>query len=93
MCAALIGGMDRLKREYMNEAKRNGVKLKCYTGKERKISTSLGSVDFVVLFTDKVSHKARKDVLTAVRGKDVPVVMRHSSSVSTLRKCLDEATA
>ncbi len=33
MCAALVGGMDRLKRDYMNEAKKNGVKLKCYTGK------------------------------------------------------------
>jgi len=93
MCAALVGGMDRLKRDYMNEAKKNGVKLKCYTGKERKISGSLGSVDFVVLFTNKVSHKARKDVLGALRGKDVPVIMRHSCGVSSLRECLGEAKA
>lgn len=92
MCAALVGGMDRLKRDYMNEAKRNGVKLKCYTGKERKISGTLGKVDFVVMFTNKVSHKARKDVLSAVRGTDVPVIMRHSCGVSSLRDCLDEAT-
>lgn len=92
MCAALVGGMDRLKREYVDEAKRNGVKLKCYTGKERKISGTLGKVDFVVLFTNKVSHKAKKDVLAALRGKDVPILMRHSCGISTLRKCLDEAT-
>lgn len=91
MCAALIGGMDRLKREYMTEAKKNGVKLKHYTGKERKIGSSLGRVDFVVMFTNKVSHKARKDVLDAVRGTDVPVYMHHSCGISTLRKCLDEA--
>ena len=90
MCAALIGGMDRLKREYMTEAKKNGVKLKHFTGKERKISNALGNVDFVVLFTNKVSHKARKDVLDAVRGKDVPVYMHHSCGISTLRKCLNE---
>ena len=93
MCAALVGGMDRLKRDYMNEAKRNGVKLKCYTGKERKISKSLGKVDFVVLFTNKVSHKARKDVLSALQGTDTPVIMRHSCGISTLRKCLTEATS
>ncbi len=93
MCAAVVGGMDRLKRTYMNEAKKNGIKLKCYTGKERKISDTLGEVDFVVLFTNKVSHKARKDVLAAVRGKDVPVIMRHSCGVSALRKCIEEATA
>ena len=91
MCAALVGGMDRLKREYMSEAEKNGIKLKHFTGKERKISKSLGNVDFVVLFTNKVSHKARKDVLDAVRGRDVPVYMEHSCGVSTLRKCLDEA--
>ncbi|MDD3313710.1 DUF2325 domain-containing protein [Pseudodesulfovibrio sp.] len=93
MCAALIGGMDRLHRDYMNEAEKSGVKLKCFTGKERKISGSLGNVDFVVLFTNKVSHKARKDVLDAVRGRDIPVLMHHSCGVSSLRKCLDEATS
>jgi len=93
MCAALIGGMDRLHRDYMNEAEKNGVKLKCFTGKERKISGSLGNVDFVVLFTNKVSHKARRDVLDAVRGRDIPVLMHHSCGVSSLRKCLDEATS
>ncbi|MBG0788892.1 MAG: DUF2325 domain-containing protein [Desulfovibrionaceae bacterium] len=93
MCAALVGGMDRLKREYVTEAQKNGVKLKHFTGKERKIAKSLGNVDFVVLFTNKVSHKARKDVLDAVRGKDVPVYMEHSCGISTLRKCLGEAGA
>lgn len=93
MCAALIGGMDRLKRDYMNEAKKNGVKLKCFTGKERKISGSLGKVDFVVLFTNKVSHKARKDVLNSVKRKNIPVIQSHSCGVSSLRDCLDEATA
>jgi len=91
MCAALVGGMDRLKRDYMNEAKKNGVKLKCYTGKERKISGSLGKVDFVVLFTNKVSHKARKDVLTSLRGTDTPVIQCHSCGISSLRECLGEA--
>lgn len=91
MCAALVGGMDRLKREYMTEAKKSGVKLKHFTGKERTISSALGKVDFVVLFTNKVSHKARKEVLAAVRGTGVPVYMHHSCGISTLRKCLDNA--
>jgi len=91
MCAALIGGMDRLKREYINEAEKNGVKLKCFTGKERKISSSLGKVDFVVLFTNKVSHKARKDVMDAAKGLNVPIIQSHSCGVSSLREVLSEA--
>jgi len=93
MCAALVGGMDRLKRDYMNEAKKNGIKLKCYTGKERKISGTLGNVDFVVLFTNKVSHKARKDVVSAVRSRNVPLIQSHSCGVSSLKNCLEEAKA
>jgi len=93
MCAALVGGMDRLRRDYMNEAKKNGIKLKCYTGKERKISGSLGNVDFVVLFTNKVSHKARRDVLNSLKSKNIPVIQSHSCGVSSLRECLGEATS
>ncbi|MCJ2164338.1 MULTISPECIES: DUF2325 domain-containing protein [unclassified Pseudodesulfovibrio] len=90
MCAAIIGGMDRLKKEYLTEAKKNGIKIKHFTGKERKISKTLGNVDFVVMFTNKVSHKARTEVLDAVRGKGVPVYMHHSCGLSTLRKQLEE---
>jgi hypothetical protein len=90
MCAAIIGGMDRLKKEYLIEARKNGIKIKHFTGKERKISKTLGNVDFVVMFTNKVSHKARTEVLDAVRGKDVPVYMHHSCGLSTLRKQFEE---
>lgn len=94
MCAALIGGMDRLKRDYMNEAKRQGVKLKVFTGKERNISNHMGKVDFVVVFTNKVSHKARNEVVGALKNSDIPVVMQHSCGISSLRKCIaEQATA
>lgn len=91
MCAALIGGMDRLKREYIDEAKKNGIRLKVFTGKERAITQNVGGVDFVVLFTNKVSHKARRDVIAAVRKNNIPIFQHHSCGVSTLRKCLSEA--
>ncbi|WP_018124801.1 DUF2325 domain-containing protein [Desulfovibrio oxyclinae] len=90
MCAALIGGMDRLKREYMNEAKKQGVKLKFFTGKERNISGSVGGVDLVVMFTNKISHKARNEVMGVVKSREIPMVMHHSCGVSSLRRCLHE---
>lgn len=93
MCAALIGGMDRLKRDYIDEAKRHGVKLKCYTGKERSIGNTMGNVDFVVMFTNKVSHKAKRDIVKALKSKKTPVYMHHSCGVSTLRKCLGDVSS
>ncbi|XPV75922.1 MAG: DUF2325 domain-containing protein [Desulfovibrio sp.] len=88
MCAALIGGMDRLKRNYINEAKKAGIKLKCFTGKERSFDGKIGNVDFVVLFTNKVSHKARKEIMGQFKNTDTPVYMHHSCGISTLRECL-----
>ena len=91
MCAALVGGMDRLRREYMNEADRQDVTLKHFTGKERVIAKSIGKVDVVVLFTNKVSHKARKDVIKACKKDNIPVIQHHSCGLGSLRKCLDQA--
>ncbi|MBG0776252.1 MAG: DUF2325 domain-containing protein [Desulfovibrionaceae bacterium] len=91
MGAALIGGMDRLKREYINEARKAGVKLKVFTGKERGIGGRLGSVDFVVLFTDKISHSARREAEQAAKANAIPVYRFHSSGVSTLRECVQGA--
>ncbi len=60
MCVALIGGMDRLKRHYINEAKQFGVELKVFTKHKTGISSRIKNVDAVVIFTNKVSHRAKK---------------------------------
>lgn len=91
MCAAVIGGMDRLKRDYINAAKRQGIKLKVFTGKENKIAPKLGRADLVILFTNQLSHAARKDVVNYAKSNDIKVAMSHSCGVSSLRRCLEEA--
>jgi len=35
MCVAVIGGMDRLKKHYLEEAKKVGVQLKVFTKLEK----------------------------------------------------------
>lgn len=91
MCATLIGGMDRLKRDYINAAKGNGVSLKVFTGKENNIAGKLGAPDLLVIFTNKVSHTARREVMQYAKAKKIPVHMEHSCGVSTLRQCLANA--
>ncbi|MEF2144263.1 MAG: DUF2325 domain-containing protein [Desulfovibrionaceae bacterium] len=88
MCAALIGGMDRLKRDYINTAKADGVKLKVFTGKENKVSCQIGNCGLIIVFTNKVSHKARKDVAAHAKAKGIPMKMLHSCGISSLRDAL-----
>jgi hypothetical protein len=90
MCGALIGGMDRLKREYIDTAKRHGVRLKVFTGKENKIHGKLGQPNFLIMFTNKVSHEARRSVMSHARSQKIPVYMMHSCGVSSLDNCLKE---
>jgi hypothetical protein len=88
MCVALIGGMDRLKRHYINEAKRAGVELKVFNRPQALLSSRIRHADAVVIFTNKVSHRARKEAQSVMREQGVPVLMVHACGVCTLRDCL-----
>ena len=89
MCAALVGGMDRLRQEYIDTAKDMGVNLKVFTGQERSIRSQLGNPDMLIVFTGKVSHTAREAAVKHARACNIPLRMVHSSGVSSLRKCFD----
>lgn len=89
MCAALIGGMDRLKQDYMRTAKKAGVQLKIFTGQENRIGSQLGDSEMIIIFTNKISHRARNEALSLAKTRNIPVRMVHSCGVSSLRKCLN----
>ncbi len=88
MCVALIGGMDRLERNYISEAEKMGIDLKVYTKSETGIASKVRNVDAVVIFTNKVSHKAKKEVMNIAKLRNIPVFMYHSCGICTLRDCL-----
>ena len=90
MCAALVGGMDRLKQEYISTAKDMGINLKVFTGQERSIRGQLGNLDMMIVFTGKVSHAARVEAVKHARDNNIPLRMVHSSGVSSLRKCFED---
>lgn len=93
MCAALVGGMDRLRKEYIETAKGLGVDLKVFTGQERSIKNQLGDLDMMILFTGKVSHAARQEAVKHAKTRGIPIHMIHSSGVSALRKCFSGSRA
>jgi len=87
MSVALIGGMDRLKRHYMNEARQHKIALKVFTQQIPGMSSKIKNVDAIVLFTNKISHNAKKTVITAAKINRIPVYMYHTCGVCTLREC------
>lgn len=89
MCIAVIGGMNRLERHYQAEATRAGIDLKVFNSSEVKLAAKLKNVDALLIFTNKVSHRARKEALKAVKDRSIPVYQHHSCGVCTLRDCLN----
>jgi len=88
MCVALIGGMDRLERQYLEEAAKLGIDLRVFTRTEAGISSKIRNVDAMVIFTNKVSHQVKKQAVNMARSSDIPVFMHHSCGICTLRECL-----
>jgi hypothetical protein len=89
MCVAVIGGMDRLKKHYLEEAKKVGVQLKVFTKLEKDTAKKIGEVDAIVIFTNKVSHELKLTIKKAYPNKKCPHLMCHSCGVSSLIKCLE----
>lgn len=88
MCVALIGGMDRLKRDYESAAKKCGVRLRTFTGKESCLVDKMGTPDMTIVLTNMVSHNARAEVMQRSKSLGIPVRFLHACGVSSLRQCL-----
>lgn len=93
MCVTLIGGMDRLKQDYIAAAREGGATLKCISRNERNFSDKIGNPDAIIVFTNKVSHEARRKALEHARSRRIPIHMVHSCGVSSLRDCLSAQRA
>ena len=86
---ALIGGMDRLRRHYIEEAGKSGVNLRVFSQTEINIGLKIQKLDALVIFTNKISHQAKKEVMQVARVRNIPVLMSHSCGVCSLRECID----
>lgn len=89
MCIAVIGGMDRIERRYIDEASRLGISLKVFKGPENRLAAKIREVDALVIFTDRVSHRARTEAMRVARARNIPVRMSHSCGVCAFRSGLE----
>ena len=93
MCVTLIGGMDRLENDYIRAAQASGHTLRFISRNEKNFIEKIGNPDRLIVFTNKVSHEARRKAMLLARQKNIPLFMLHSCGVSTLRDCLQNAGA
>ncbi|MCT4686948.1 DUF2325 domain-containing protein [Vallitalea sp.] len=88
MSIVLIGGHDRMHREYKTVCKNAGHKLKVFTQMSGGLSKSIGTPDALLIFTSTVSHKMVKIANKEAKKKNIPVLRCHSSSIDALHNSI-----
>lgn len=90
MSIAILGGLDRLKRNYEKIGNELGFKMKFFSRRVPDMNKRLNSVNGIVLFTGTISHPMVKEVMRVAKHYNIPISRTHSSSVSKLKSCLRE---
>lgn len=89
MCVVLVGGIENLKKNYIDKAQRAGITLKVFTGHERQVGYRIGSPDAVIVLTKIVSHAAKTEVSQRANSMGVPVIYQKFTGLSHLEECFD----
>lgn len=88
MSIVIIGGHDRMVRQYHDICKSYKCKAKVFTQMTGDLKRQVGRPDLFVLFTNTVSHKMAKCALEEAKRNNIEVVRSHTSSRAALEEIL-----
>ena len=84
MSVVIVGGHDRMVRQYKDICREYGCQAKVFTQMKSGLKGALGNPDLVVFFTSTISHKMLRYALSELRGES-KIVRSHVSSGEALR--------
>ena len=89
MSVIVVGGIERLGQQYRAEGERQGIDIQIFNQDEQNIYSTIKNSDGVVIFTNMISHQARKRAVKAAKNEKIPVLLHHSCGLCSLRECLN----
>ncbi len=92
MSVVIIGGHERMERIYMDTGKKHGCKIKVFTKMKGDLCKRIGNPDYILMFTDVVSHKLVNTTMKISKKRNIPNLRLHNSSLQTLESALAEMT-
>ena len=90
MSVVIIGGHDRMVRQYKEICENHKYKAKVFTQMKTGLDKLIGRPDLLILFTKTVSHKMVNTAIQEAKRNNIPVARIHSSSASALHSVLEE---
>lgn len=88
MSIVVVGGHDRMAREYLNLCKKYKFKAKIFTQMKSGLNENIGNPDCIILLTDIVSHKMAQKAKKEAHRKNIPLINHHNSSLNAFEKVL-----
>ena len=88
MSVVIIGGHDRMVRQYKEICENHKYKAKVFTQMKTGLDKLIGRPDLLILFTNTVSHKMVKCALEEAKRNNIEVVRCHTSSQAALDEIL-----
>lgn len=89
MSIVIVGGHDRMVRQYMDICKKYNCKGKVFTQLPSNFRGQIGRADLIILFTSTVSHIMTTGAVQEAEKNNIEIARSHSSSSSALKKILD----
>lgn len=90
MSVVIVGGHDRMVRQYMDICKKFNCKSKVFTRMPGNFKGQIGQADLIILFTSTVSHIMVHGAMQEAERNNIAVERSHSSSSSALKRILEE---
>lgn len=89
MSVVIIGGNERMEKQYKDICKDFSCKAKVFTKMTSNLKDQIGSPDLMILFTSTVSHKMVRCAVTESEKNNIAVERSHSASQSALKNILN----
>lgn len=90
MSVVIIGGNERMVRQYTDICQDHGFKAKIFTKEKGAIKKKIGYPDLMILFTSTVSHKMVMSASREAKQNNIPIQWVHSSSAAALQSVLEQ---
>ena len=88
MSILIVGGNERMERQYTDLCKSYSCKAKVLTKKSGAVK-GVGAPDLIVLFTSTVSHKMLRSLEHETKGRNIKMARCARSSMAALKDVLD----
>ena len=90
MSVVIVGGHDRMCREYVNVCKKYNCKAKVFTQMTTDFKNKIGNPDALILLTNTVSHKMVNAAKKEADKKNICIIRNHNSSIHSLESTIQE---